>query len=63
MSLTIHWFRQDLRLSDNPWEATENVLSNAGIILRTNYPKPIADLKESRDRALEVFASLKDSIQ
>ena len=44
----------------NPWEAPENVLSNAGIILGTNYPKPIADLKESRDRALEAFTSLKD---
>jgi len=44
----------------NPWEAPGNVLIGTGISLGKNYPKPIVDLKESRNRALEAFASLKN---
>jgi deoxyribodipyrimidine photo-lyase len=47
----------------NPWEAPKQTLIDAGIQLGINYPEPIVDLKESRDRALEAFASLKDLIQ
>jgi deoxyribodipyrimidine photo-lyase len=43
----------------NPWEAPANILHSAGVELGSNYPKPIVDLKESRNRALEAFASLK----
>ena len=43
----------------SPWEAPEQVLKKAGISLGENYPTPIVDLKESRNRALEAFASLK----
>jgi deoxyribodipyrimidine photo-lyase len=43
----------------NPWEAPANILHSAGLELGSNYPKPIVDLKESRNRALEAFASLK----
>lgn len=39
----------------NPWEAPDYVLAGAGVRLGGNYPKPIADLKNSRKRALEVF--------
>ena len=44
----------------NPWEARGNVLIGTGISLGKDYPKPIVDLKESRNRALEAFASLKN---
>ena len=43
----------------NPWEAQENILHNAGIRLGKDYPHPIVDLKQSRNIALEAFASLK----
>jgi len=47
----------------NPWEAPEHILSKAGINLGIDYPKPLVDLKESRDRALMAFASLKNKTQ
>ena len=43
----------------NPWEAPDQLLKDAGIILGQNYPKPIIDLKESRHKALASFSSLK----
>jgi len=43
----------------NPWEAAENILHNAAIRLGKDYPYPIVDLKQSRNSALEAFASLK----
>jgi len=42
----------------NPWEAPDNVLEYAQIELGKNYPKPIVDLKASRERALAAFKSL-----
>jgi len=42
-----------------PWEAPQDVLIKAGVILGENYPQPIVDLKSSRARALEAFQSLK----
>jgi deoxyribodipyrimidine photo-lyase len=38
-----------------PWDATQDVLSKAGVTLGETYPKPIVDLKASRERALEAF--------
>lgn len=43
----------------NPWDAPETVLKQAQITLGITYPKPIVDLKASRNRALEAFKSLK----
>ena len=43
----------------SPWEAPENILADAGIELGKNYPKPIVDLKLSRETALEAFATTK----
>lgn len=43
----------------SPWEAPAKVLKDAGIKLGEDYPEPIVDLKESRQRALEAFQSLK----
>ena len=47
----------------NPWEAPGHVLRGAGISLGKEYPQPIVDLKESRNKALEAFASLKNKVQ
>ncbi|GFZ81498.1 deoxyribodipyrimidine photo-lyase [Rickettsiales bacterium] len=43
----------------SPWEAPEHVLEDAGIKLDITYPRPVVDLKKSRDVALEAFKSLK----
>lgn len=45
----------------SPWEAPEDVLENAGVSLDDTYPRPIVDLKQSREDALEAFQSLKES--
>jgi deoxyribodipyrimidine photo-lyase len=42
----------------NPWEAPDNIRQYAGVKLGKDYPKPIVDLKESRDRALAAFKEL-----
>jgi deoxyribodipyrimidine photo-lyase len=41
-----------------PWEAPDEVLAEAGIELGKTYPAPIVDLGESRQRALDAFASI-----
>ena len=46
----------------SPWEAPENILADAGIELGKNYPKPMVDLKLSRETALEAFATAKKEI-
>ena len=43
----------------NPWEAPELVLKEAGIILGENYPKPIVDIKLSRENALKAYEKIK----
>ena len=42
----------------NPWEAKDEILADAKIELGKTYPKPIVDLKASRERALEAFKEL-----
>lgn len=42
-----------------PWEAPQSVLEEAGVILGKDYPLPVVDVKMSREKALEAFASLK----
>lgn len=42
----------------SPWEAPQDVLEKAGIVLGETYPKPLVDLKLSRLQALENYASL-----
>ena len=46
----------------SPWEASESILKKAGVILDENYPKPIINLKVSRNLALEAFRSLSKNI-
>ncbi|MCQ8239807.1 cryptochrome/photolyase family protein [Rhizosaccharibacter radicis] len=38
-----------------PWEAPEGVLTEAGITLGQDYPRPLVDLSEGRNRALAAF--------
>lgn len=43
----------------NIWEAPTSVLKQAGITLGQNYPRPIIDLKYSREKALQAYNSIK----
>lgn len=45
-----------------PWEASETILENAGVTLGKNYPHPIVNLQESRDRALDAYHELNPNI-
>ena len=45
----------------NPWEAPAHILADAGVVLGENYPRPIVDVKQSREAALAAFASLRNS--
>lgn len=41
-----------------PWEAPEVVLRGAGVTMGHTYPRPIVDLKASREAALKAYAFL-----
>jgi deoxyribodipyrimidine photo-lyase len=45
----------------NPWEAPDEILEKANVKLVESYPKPIVDIKASRQKALSAFAELKSS--
>ena len=42
-----------------PWEAPEEVLKEAGITLGETYPKPMIDIKTSREEALAAYSKIK----
>ncbi len=42
-----------------PWEAPALILQSAGVTLGKDYPRPIVDLKSSRQAALDAFQTLK----
>ncbi len=42
-----------------PWTAPEEVLQSAGVRLGHNYPKPIVDLKATRERALGAYQQMR----
>ncbi len=42
-----------------PWKAPASVLKEAGITLDKDYPRPIIDHKEGRERALSAFETIK----
>jgi deoxyribodipyrimidine photo-lyase len=46
------------KLRHRPWEADERQLKEAGIRLGVDYPRPILDLKRTRERALERYKDL-----
>lgn len=41
-----------------PWSAPEEILKSAGIVLGKNYPNPLVDVAESRNKALEAYKKL-----
>ena len=43
----------------NPWEAPDFVLQESEVFLGVNYPNPIVNIKESREKALDAFESIK----
>lgn len=43
----------------SPWEAPTMILQGAGVELGKNYPKPIIDIKKSRDKALAAYEQTK----
>ena len=43
----------------NPWDCPENISKNIEFEIGKHYPNPIVNLKESREKALKVFTSLK----
>ena len=43
----------------DPWNAPQDILATSGVVLGETYPNPIVDLKMSREKALEAFATLK----
>jgi deoxyribodipyrimidine photo-lyase len=45
----------------NPWEAPASALDAADVHLGRDYPRPIVDLRESRERALAAFMSLSNA--
>ena len=45
----------------SPWEASQELLQAAGVHLGKNYPKPIVELKSSREKALAAFSTLKQA--
>lgn len=49
----------DKKFIHKPWEASSQILKNAGIVLGEDYPEPIVDLKETRQRALDAYATIK----
>ena len=42
----------------NPWEAPKEILHEANVQLGVNYPYPVVDLRDSRERALNAFKSI-----
>ncbi|MGB6410928.1 MAG: FAD-binding domain-containing protein, partial [Candidatus Deferrimicrobiaceae bacterium] len=41
-----------------PWQAPEDVLSDAGLTLGKTYPQPMVDHAAARERALKAWRSL-----
>ncbi len=43
-----------------PWLCPQNISKDVGFKIGIDYPKPVVDIKESREKALEAFSSLKN---
>lgn len=59
------WIPEIAALDDKdlhaPWQASEMILGAAGVTLGQDYPLPLVDLKITRQRALDAYASIKAS--
>jgi deoxyribodipyrimidine photo-lyase len=57
------WVPELARLDDAsihaPWEAKPAALQKAGFVVGRDYPAPIVDLRQSRDRALQAYEAIK----
>ena len=57
------WVPELSRLPDKwvhrPWEAPDAVLRESGVVPGRDYPRPLVDLKASRQRALDAWAEVK----
>jgi deoxyribodipyrimidine photo-lyase len=42
-----------------PWQAPASILEKAGISLGKDYPQPIVDLKQTRERALNHYKKIR----
>ena len=51
--------RLPARFIHRPWEAPSETLAAAGVMLGETYPRPLVDLKTSRERALAAFGAIK----
>ncbi len=56
------WVPELTKLSDKylhkPWEASDDEIKKAEVILGETYPKPIVNHKQRREQALEIFSNL-----
>ena len=43
-----------------PWLAPAEILAASNVEIGGNYPEPVMDIKESRERALAAFALTKN---
>lgn len=44
----------------SPWEISDKILADAGIILGEDYPQPVCDLGATRARALEAYDKIRN---
>lgn len=51
----------DKKCIHEPWNAKADALGSAGVELGEDYPEPIVDHSQARDRALEAFEKIKKS--
>ena len=58
--ITIHWFRSDLRLENNP-SLAHSCLKESSVTMGKSYPYSIVDLSTSRKTTLEAFKTLKNN--
>lgn len=45
-----------------PWEAPENLLTDAGVELGVNYPLPVISLEESEHALSQAMAAIQQSL-